>query len=162
MLVGRRGYILWPGEASDSVNHRILLDKLEFYWIVWEFNLLIKSYLNERYQRVLIDNTIRSNTPTGKRLKVGFHKAPFLDLYLPFINDLPTIATKDAYIVLFVDDTSIIVTNSDTHFKILMNKTFIDINKCFKTNLWSLNFSTTHCFFLFLYRALSIKQRSTN
>jgi hypothetical protein len=96
---------------------------------------LIKSYLNDRYQRVLIDNTIRSNTPNGKRLKVGFHKAPFLDLYLFYINDLPKIAIKDAYIVLIVDDTSIIVTNSNTHFKILMIKTFIGINKCFKTNL---------------------------
>jgi len=45
-----------------------------------------------------------------------------------------------------VDDTSIIVTNSnDADLKILMNKIFLDINKQFKANLLSLNFSKTHC-----------------
>jgi len=39
-------------------------------------------------------------------------------LRLLYINDLPKIATKDANIVLFADDTSILVTNSnDTHLK---------------------------------------------
>jgi hypothetical protein len=54
-------------------------------------------------------------------------------LILLYINDLPKTATKDANIVLFVDDTSILVTNSnDTHLKIVMNEIFMDINKWLK------------------------------
>jgi hypothetical protein len=41
--------------AFDYVNH-ILLSKLEFYGITGRANNLRKSYLNDRYQRVLIIN----------------------------------------------------------------------------------------------------------
>jgi len=44
------------------MNHRILVDRFEFYGIVGKLHLLIKSYLNERFQRVLINNTIAHNT----------------------------------------------------------------------------------------------------
>jgi len=41
---------------------------------------------------------------------------------------------------------SIIVTNSnDTQLKIVMNEIFMDINKWFKINILSLNFSKTYC-----------------
>jgi len=43
---------------------------------------------------------------------------------------IPKIATRDASIVLFADDTSIIVTNSnDMHLKIVINEIFMDINR---------------------------------
>jgi len=45
-------------KAFDCINYRILLDKLEFYEIDGKFHLLIKSYLYERFKRVLNDNTI--------------------------------------------------------------------------------------------------------
>jgi hypothetical protein len=40
-------------KAFDSVNHDMLLNKLEFYGITGSANLLMKSYLEDRYQRVL-------------------------------------------------------------------------------------------------------------
>ena len=55
-------------------------------------------------------------------------------------------ATKDANIILFVDDTSTTVTSSnDIHLKILMNEILMDKNKWLKTNPLSLNFSKTNC-----------------
>jgi hypothetical protein len=45
---------------------------------------------------------------------------------------LPSRATKDANIVLFVDNTSIIVNiSNDTHLTLVMNEMFMDINKWF-------------------------------
>ena len=113
--------------------------------------MLIKSYLYERFQRVLIGNTIahdKVSYDNWEEVKSGVPQGSIFGplLFLLYINDLPKIATKDANIVLFADDTSIMVTNSnDTHLKIVMNEIFMDINKWFKTNLLSLNFNKTHC-----------------
>lgn len=43
-------------KAFDYVDHEILLSKLEFYGIMGKANSLIRSYLHNRYQRVIINN----------------------------------------------------------------------------------------------------------
>jgi len=40
-------------KACDCVNHGIVVDKLEFYGIMWKISL-IRTYLTVRYQKVLI------------------------------------------------------------------------------------------------------------
>jgi hypothetical protein len=40
-------------KAFDCVNHDILLSKLELYGITGRDNVLYKSYLSDKYQRVL-------------------------------------------------------------------------------------------------------------
>jgi hypothetical protein len=47
------------------VNHDIFLLKLEFYGIKNKAKALIKSYLNDRYQRVLVDNIYSNTTSSG-------------------------------------------------------------------------------------------------
>jgi hypothetical protein len=49
-------------KAFDCVNHEILVSKLELYGIKGIFGTLIKSYLKDRYQRVIIKDT--ANNPT--------------------------------------------------------------------------------------------------
>ena len=48
-------------KAFDHINHNTLLSKLEFYGITGRVNTLIKSYLSDRYQRVLIKNKYSKN-----------------------------------------------------------------------------------------------------
>jgi len=48
-------------KAFDTVNHDILISKLEYYGIIVRTNKLIKSYLSKRYQRVTIKTSHVSN-----------------------------------------------------------------------------------------------------
>jgi hypothetical protein len=45
--------MVWT-KAFDSVNHEILLAKMGFYGIRGIFHKLLTSYLNNRYQRVVV------------------------------------------------------------------------------------------------------------
>jgi hypothetical protein len=60
------------------------------------------------------------------------------------LNDLPKIANNNAEVVLYADDTRIIITSfNPTDFTNSANKTLQDINKWFTINLLSLNADKT-------------------
>jgi hypothetical protein len=44
-------------KASDSVNHCLLLSKLPYYGVSGKANVLLESYLQNRYQKVKISNS---------------------------------------------------------------------------------------------------------
>jgi hypothetical protein len=74
-----------------------------------------------------------------RRVPQGSILGPLLFLF--YTNCLPQLTTKNAKIVPYADDTSIIANNpSPKDFKINMNKVFANINEWLKTNLLSLNF----------------------
>jgi hypothetical protein len=100
-------------KAFDCVNYEILLDKLEFYGIGGTFKKLIKSCLTDRRQRVVLGN--KNNILKWEIIKHGVPQGSILGplLFLFYINDLPTIINKDNNMVLYADDTSIIVDGSN-------------------------------------------------
>jgi hypothetical protein len=134
-------------KAFNCVNHKILLDKLEFQGIEGKFKTLIESYLTGRHQRVALGNiTDSNNSSKWEVIKCGVPQGSILGplFFLFYINDLPKIINKDNNMVLFMDDTSIIITDTNKlDFNININQTFQDINTLFNASLLTPNFNKT-------------------
>ena len=89
---------------------------MEFYGISGKANNLIKSYLQDRYQRVLVD--LDSNKYYSECESVT-HRVPKGSLLGPlllllYINDIPNVISDISNPVLYADDTSLIIINSDS------------------------------------------------
>jgi hypothetical protein len=132
------------------VNHKILLDKLEFYGTEGKFKTLIESYLTCRYQKVILNNNNNTNINTSSKwelIKNGVPQGSILDplFFLLYITDLPKRITKNNSMVLVTEDTSLLTTDSNNFdFNINNNQSFRNIISWFNSNLPILNFNKTH------------------
>jgi exonuclease III len=134
-------------KAFDCVNHELLMEKLEFYGVNGKFKSLLKSYLTKRFQKVTLGNMfVNGKSSNWKLIKNGVPQGSILGplLFLIYINDLPKILNKENKMVLFADDTSILITDSDKmDFEHNIKQTFQDINAWFLNNRLSLNANKT-------------------
>ena len=110
---------------------------------------LLKSYLQSRYQRALITNSLFNSNTVSKWIKItcGVPQGSILGplLFLLYINDLPKAIKHKALPILFADDTSILITNPNSNqLQSELNTVFAQLNKWFKSNLLFLNFDKTH------------------
>jgi len=133
-------------EAFGCINHAVLLEKLKFYGVSGKFYNLVKSYLDGRYPKVIISysNVIES---TWEKIKKGKPQGSILGpiFILIYINDLPKLAPIGTKIILYADDTSIIVTSPNLeNYEKQINKIFRDINYWFKLNQLVLNYNKKH------------------
>jgi hypothetical protein len=91
------------------------LSECEFYGFRGKTNALLRSYLSDRYQRVLINNSSSNTTTLSEwgKIKNGVPQGSILGplFFLIYINDLPNIMADPSKPILFADDTSIIITN---------------------------------------------------
>lgn len=131
-------------KAFDCVDHEILLMKLNHYGIKDLSLNMVRSYLEDRIQKVEI-NRVRS---LGSRVRMGVPQGSILGpfLFLIYINDLPHMLDNKSKIVMFADDTSLIfkvsrqVGNIDE-----VNTTIKLITKWFTANNLLLNAKKTKC-----------------
>jgi hypothetical protein len=73
-----RGIFCDLQEAFDCVNHNILLTKLKFYGITGTFLELIKSYIEVRYQRVILNNNPLDSCSNWGEIKHGVKQGTIL------------------------------------------------------------------------------------
>ena len=124
-------------KAFDTVNHEILIDKLEHYGIRNKNLEWFKSYLTNRKQCV----SSNSNHSKLLRISCGVPQGSILGplLFLLYINDLATVSNV-IKTILFADDTSLF--HSDKCLKSLFNVVNYELTKItewFVANKLSLN-----------------------
>eukprot|EP00732_Lithocolla_globosa_P000923 Lithocolla_globosa_v1_NODE_367_length_4285_cov_70.186525.p1 type:complete len:635 gc:universal NODE_367_length_4285_cov_70.186525:1647-3551(+) len=135
------GTLIDLSKAFDTVNHSILLSKLELYGIGGKSLDLLKSYLSNRTQIVIVDNS--KSDPM--KITCGVPQGSILGslLFILYINDLPNALTHSQPL-MFADDTTLLATHSN--ITQLQKNALEDLNSvsiwC-KANLLTLNTSKT-------------------
>lgn len=133
-------------KAFDTINHKILLQKMEHYGIRGLALKWFQDYLNNRKQRVTFNlknsKLIKSNTTT---ITTGVPQGSILGptLFLIYINDLHK--QLKSLPILFADDTTLYITDScieDAFIKLHEDATIL-FDWC-KANYLSVNYSKTN------------------
>ncbi|GFG38975.1 hypothetical protein Cfor_07998 [Coptotermes formosanus] len=134
--------------AFNCISHQLLISKLEFYGVKGPILNWLQSYLYNRKQRVelqfisspyILSNweIVRHGVPQGSVLGPLFFNV--------YTNDFPCIISKVSDIILFADDTNILISsNNFTELHSKLNAVLRCIPKWFQNNQLVLNLNKTH------------------
>ncbi len=132
-------------KAFDTVNHDILIAKLEHYGIRGTANKWFSSYLNNRTQYVSILGFDSSTKTVPHGVPQGSVLGPLL--FLIYINDLQS-AIKNSKVFHFADDTNLLnISNSYRKMEKMVNADLKMLYSWLLANKISLNCDKTEIIF---------------
>ena len=136
------GVFLDFSKAFDTVDHKILLDKLYHYGVRGCAHKWFISYLTDRQQLVTY-NGVKSR---NQLIKCGVPQGSILGplLFLIYINDLASVC-ECTFPILFADDSNLFISGRDPDLIMrTMNNELKEISLWLKANKLSLNIKKTH------------------
>ena len=128
-------------KVFDTVNHEILLQKLEHDGIRGNVLSWFQSYLSGRTQYVTVNGHVSDLLPTRCGVPQGSVLGPLL--FLIYVNDLPNVS-KVMQFYLFADDTSIYFDSDNlVYLQKIVNRELKKIKKWLEANRLALNIDKT-------------------
>ena len=151
------GVFIDLSKAFDTIDHKILLNKLQKYGIRGTPYKLLKSYLSDRYQQVKIEN----HTSEKLLVKFGVPQGSVLGplLFILYVNDLQRICIgkENVKFVLYADDTNIFIAfNKLTNASFMAQKILSQVNSHMVSNLLHINLDKS-CFMYFPKASILLK-----
>ena len=131
-------------KAFDTIEHAILLKKIENYGIKGINFAWFRSYLTNRKQYIQIANDSKSDLrSTICRVSQGSILGPLL--FLVYVNDLPS-SSKISNPFMFADDTNLFYEHKNIIKRFAtVNEVLMNINDWFMAKKLSLNDGKTKC-----------------
>ena len=139
-------------KAFDTVNHQILLNKLNCYGITGTAHKWFASYLSNRSQYCQVNGGISKPS----RMISGIPQGSILDplLFLLYINDLPN-CLNSVKCNMFADDTQIDTSGNDINTVTnALNKDLKNVSDWLTVNKLSLNTKKTEYMIIGSYQRL--------
>jgi len=140
------GIFIDLSKAFDTLNHKILISKLQYYGIRGVPLLWFQSYLSNRQQYVFYNNVSSS----VKNVTCGVPQGSILGplLFLLYINDIVN-SSKILHFIIFADDTNLFFSSKDLiKLTAVVNTELNKLSIWFSANKLSLNVKKTN-FMLF-------------
>ena len=128
-------------KAFDTIDHKIMLQKLGNYGVDRNSLRSFESYLSNRTQKCRIDGHLSKSKPVTCGVPQGSNLGPLL--FLLYINDLPN-CLNHAVPRMFADDTSVsYAANSVNELQNVLNSELKSLHNWLITNRLSLNIAKT-------------------